>query len=171
MMSNWTTIQAEQLHSDTFTMIGKEWMLVTAQHDGVVNTMTASWGGLGILWNRKVAFVFIRPQRYTKTLIDSSDTLSLSFYDESMRKTLSYLGSVSGSHENKIDNAGLHISHKQGIPYFEEANTVLLCRKLYAQDMTEESFTDTSLIAKNYSLKDFHTMYVVEIEEVLVKES
>ena len=72
-------IQTSQLHSDAFTMIGKEWMLVSAERDGVVNTMTASWGGMGILWNKKVAFVFLRPQRYTKEFIDQKDCFTLSF--------------------------------------------------------------------------------------------
>ena len=92
-------IQTSQLHSDAFTMIGKEWMLVSAERDGVVNTMTASWGGMGILWNKKVAFVFLRPQRYTKEFIDQKDCFTLSFYDEEYRKTLSYLGTVSGRDE------------------------------------------------------------------------
>jgi len=75
-------IEPEKLHGDVFTMIGKEWMLVTAEKDGRVNTMTASWGGMGILWNKKVAYIFIRPQRYTKEFIDGSERLTLSFYDE-----------------------------------------------------------------------------------------
>lgn len=169
-MSNWKHIEVQALHADPFTMIGSEWMLVSAKHGGVVNTMTASWGGVGILWNKKVAFVFIRPQRYTKEFIDESDTLSLSFYDEEYRKTLRYLGTVSGRDEDKIKQANLHINHTNDIPYFEEANTVLLCRKLYAQEMNEESFIDASLIDKNYATKDFHMMYVVEIEDIIVKD-
>ena len=85
-------IKPEDLHADAFTMIGKEWMLVTAEKDGKVNTMTASWGGVGILWNKHVAFVFLRPQRYSKEFGDANDHLTLSFYDESYRKQLSYLG-------------------------------------------------------------------------------
>ena len=72
--------------SDAFA-IRKEWMLVSAEGDGVVNTMTASWGGMGILWNKKVTFVFLRPQRYTKEFIDQKDCFTLSFYDEEYRKT------------------------------------------------------------------------------------
>lgn len=103
-------IQTSQLHSDAFTMIGKEWMLVSAERDGVVNTMTASWGGMGILWNKKVAFVFLRPQRYTKEFIDQKDCFTLSFYDEEYRKTLSYLGTVSGRDEQKIEKAtNIHV--------------------------------------------------------------
>lgn len=59
-----------------------EWMLVTAEKDGKVNTLTASWGGLGIMWNKEVAFVVIRPQRYTKEFIDGTGSFSLTFFDK-----------------------------------------------------------------------------------------
>lgn len=160
-------ILPEELHSDPFTMIGKEWMLVTAAKDGIVNTMTASWGGMGILWNKKVAFVFLRPQRYTKEFVDATQAFTLSFYDADYRKQLSYLGSISGRDEHKIETVGFHIAYEDGIPYFTEANTVLVCRALYAQEMQEACFLQPELIEKNYPLKDYHTMYVVEIEKVL----
>lgn len=169
-MSIFNISTPEALHSDPFTMIGKEWMLVTAEkEDGSVNTMTASWGGVGILWNKKVAFVFIRPQRYTKEFIDAQEHLTLSFYDETYRKELAYFGKISGREEDKISKAGFHTIQENGYAYFEEANTVLKCKKLYAQDLTEEGFFDMELIEKNYPLKDYHTMYVVEIEHVLTK--
>lgn len=164
-------IKPEELHSDPFTMIGTEWMLVSAKKEGVVNTMTASWGGMGILWNKKVAFVFLRPQRYTKEFIDATDQFSLSFYDANYRKQLSYLGTVSGRDENKIEKTGFHIVHEDEVPYFEEANTVLICRKLYAQEMQETCFLQEGLIDKNYPNKDYHTMYVVEIEKVITQET
>ena len=46
---------------NAFDLIGKGGMLVTAGNKEKLNTMTASWGGIGWLWNRPVAFVFIRP--------------------------------------------------------------------------------------------------------------
>ena len=42
---------------NAFDLIGKEWMLVTAGTEDKFNTMTASWGGVGILWNKPVAFL------------------------------------------------------------------------------------------------------------------
>lgn len=169
-MSKFTICTPESLHKDPFTMIGKEWMLVTARKkDGSVNTMTASWGGLGILWNKKVAFVFIRPQRYTKEFIDDQAYLTLSFYDENMREQLAYLGKASGRDENKIEKAHLHTIEENGYAYFEEANTVLKCKKLYEQPLDKDCFLDPALIEKNYPLNDYHTMYIVEIEHVLMK--
>ena len=163
------SIKPEELQKNPFSMIGKEWMLITAEKDGVVNTMTASWGGLGIMWNKPVAYIFIRPQRYTKEFVDSADTLSLSVLDETYRKELSYLGKVSGRDEDKIAKTGLTVAHAGATPYFEEANTVLLCRKLFAQQYDPAGFIDTSCDEKNYPQKDYHIMYIVEVENVLVK--
>jgi len=157
------------LQKNPFTMIGKEWMLVTAEKEGKVNTMTASWGGVGIMWGKPVAYIFIRPQRYTKEFIDAADTLSLSVLDEEYRKTLSYLGTVSGRNEDKIGKSGLTVAHEGETPYFAEANTVLVCRKLFAQPYDPAGFIDKSCDEKWYQEKDYHTMYIVEIEKVLVR--
>lgn len=162
-------IKPEELQKNPFTMIGKEWLLVTAEKEGKANTMTASWGGAGVMWGKNVAFIVIRPQRYTKEFIDNSGKFSLSVLDESFRKTYSYLGSVSGRDEDKITKSGLTVAHEGGTPYFEEANTVLVCRKLYAQEYQPECFIDTALDEKWYPGKDYHTMYIAEIEKILVR--
>lgn len=168
-MSQFISIAPESLDKSPFQLIGKDWMLVTAQANGKANTMTASWGGLGVMWGKNVAYVVIRPQRYTKTFVDASDTFSLSFYDESFRKELSYLGKVSGRDEDKITTAGLTLTLEGETPYFEEANLVLLCKKLYSQEFKPECFIDTDLDAKWYPNKDYHVLYVVEVEKVLIK--
>ena len=171
-MKEWKTITPEEITTNPFRLIGKEWMLVTAEMNGKANTMTASWGGVGVLWNKPVAFVFLRPQRYTREFVDSSDTLSLSFYGESeeAHKTLTYLGRVSGRDEDEIAKSGLTLTHEDGVPFFEEARMVLLGRKLYCQQMNPESFLIPGLAEKNYPQKDYHFVYVVEIEKVLMEQ-
>ena len=72
------SIKPEELQKNVFSMIGKEWLLVTAEKEGQVNTMTASWGGLGVMWGKNVAFIVLRPQRYTKEFVDAGETFSLS---------------------------------------------------------------------------------------------
>ncbi|BCJ94590.1 flavin reductase [Anaerocolumna cellulosilytica] len=169
-MSQWREISVMQLQGNPFEMISHEWMLITAEKDNKANTMTASWGGLGFMWNKNVAYITIRPQRFTKEFIDNSETFSLTFFDESYRKVLGYLGSVSGRDENKITEAGLTLVHDAATPYFEEAKTVLICRKLFAQPYTEAAFLDTSILDINYPKKDLHTLYIGEITKVLIKE-
>lgn len=165
------SIKPEELQKNAFSMIGKEWLLVTARKEDKVNTMTASWGGLGVMWGKNVAFIVLRPQRYTKEFVDAGSTFSLSVLDEKYRKTLSYLGTVSGRDEDKVAKSGLTVKDEEDTPYFEEANTVLICRKLYAQPYDPACFIDKACDEKWYPDKDYHTLYIAEIEKVLVQQN
>ncbi|MFT8315403.1 MAG: flavin reductase family protein [Clostridium sp.] len=169
-MSNFTEIKPEELNKNLFQIVGTDWMLVTAEKDNKVNTMTASWGGFGVMWGKNVAHIVIRPQRYTKEFIDNSSSFSLSVLDKSFKKQLGYLGTVSGRDEDKISKANLTIEHSDDTPYFEEANLVFICKKLYAQEFKPEFFIESELDTKWYPDKDYHTLYIAEIEKVLIKE-
>lgn len=166
-MSAYKEILPEQILKNTFQMINHDWMLVTAEKDGVANTMTASWGGLGIMWNKPVAFVAIRPERFTKEFVDDSTHFSLTFFPEKYRKELTYLGTVSGRDEKKIEKSGLTLAYEKGIPYFEDATTILICKKLFMQPYTKEAFLDAELFDNNYSNGGLHSLYIAEIEKVL----
>lgn len=160
--------KTDMIKEDVFSLIGDRWMLVAAtDKNGKTNAMTASWGGMGVLWGKKVVFVFIRPQRYTKKFIDDADVFSLSFFDESYKKMLGYMGKVSGRDEDKIAKSGLTLTDRDGAPVFKEAAMTLICRKLYRQTMKEENFIDKSNIEKWYPQKDYHDVYVAEIAETL----
>lgn len=167
-------VNYKDLNINPFNLIGGEWMLVTAgnEQDGC-NTMTASWGGLGCLWghNDPVATIYIRPSRYTKTFIDKEDRFTLCVMDKSFKKQMAYLGSVSGRDEDKIANAGLTPVYTDNTTYFAEAKLVLICKKLYAQELTESGFFYTETIEQSYPLRDYHTMYIGKIEKVLVRDN
>ena len=153
-----------------FDRIGKEWMLITAADgEGKANTMTASWGGVGILWNLPVATCFIRPQRYTCPLAEQNDSLTLAFLGEEHRAALTYCGRHSGREGDKFSASGLHCAWEDGIPYPAEAHTVLICRKLYVGDLEKQGFVDTSLLA-HYPTHDFHRVFICEIQEVLCRK-
>jgi flavin reductase (DIM6/NTAB) family NADH-FMN oxidoreductase RutF len=145
----------------------KKGAFLTVKSGDKVNTMTASWGGLGVMWYRNVAYVVIRPQRYTKEFIDAQDNFSITSFDDSFKKQLGYLGSVSGRNEDKITKSGLTLKYIDGIPYFEEANLVITCKKLFSQPFLPENFHDKSLIQECYPNKDYHTLYIGEITKVL----
>lgn len=168
-MAQFHEIKPSELNDNTFNLIGKDWMLVTAANDNKVNTMTASWGGLGVMWGKNVAYTVIRPQRYTKEFIDTNTHFTLSFYDKVYKDKLSYLGTVSGRDEDKITKSGLTLLNDCDAPYFEEAKLVLICKKLFVQPLEETSFLDSSLIDRWYPNKDFHSLYIAEIEKVLIK--
>ena len=166
MNNQFTPTSPESLDENTFTLIGKEWMLITAGTIDHWNTMTASWGGLGVLWGKNVSFCFVRNTRYTFEFMNESPTFSLTFFDEKHRSALDYCGSNSGRDVDKAKETGLTPVEIDGSVAFTEARLVLVCRKLYEQDMDPASFVDPS-IADHYVQKDYHRIYVGEIENCL----
>ena len=130
-------LEVKDLKENFFEAIGKEWMLVTAGTKEKFNTMTASWGGIGWLWNKPVAFVFVRPERYTYEFIEKSDYLTLSFLGEANKKIHAVCGSKSGRDTDKVKATGLKpVFTEQGNVLFEQARLSLEGRKLItiAQD-------------------------------------
>ena len=171
--SAFKSVIPSSLPDNFFSRIGEDWMLITAADSkGEVNTMTASWGCAGMLWNKPVAICFIRPQRYTYGIVEDTDTLTLSFFPKGeYREALRYCGTKSGRDGDKFAATGLTVQRtNDGTPYLKEANLVLVCRKLYADDLKENCFVDPALL-KNYPTKDYHRFYICEITEVLVREN
>ena len=157
------------LEMNPFTKFGKEWALVTAGSKSKCNTMTISWGGVGVLWNKNVVYVFVRDSRYTKEFMDKGEFFSISFFKEDYRAALSYCGAHSGRDEDKFEKAGLTPAFRHSIPYPDEANFVMLCRKMAAVPMPEEVLNDKSIIDNFYKDGDMHTMYVGEIIEAMAR--
>lgn len=160
-------VELSELKINPFTAIGEDWMLVTAGDESKVNTMTASWGGLGVLWGQDVAFVFIRPQRYTKEFVDAQGCFSLTFFD-GYKKEMGLLGSVSGRDRDKIAETGLTVTMLDGVPTFAEARQVLLLETLYTDEIKPELFKNSGLDEKWYPNRDYHTVYVAKVRAAYV---
>ena len=163
-------INIADLSFNPFSKIGSQWMLITAGDESGFNTMTASWGGMGVLWGKNVVTTYIRPQRYTKKFVDANDTFTVSFYGPEYKKALDICGSRSGRDCDKVKEAGLTPYFTDGTCAFEEAEMILVCRKLYEDTMPPENFIAKENDAKWYPNKDYHTMYISGIEKVLIRE-
>ena len=124
--------------------------------------MTASWGGIGELWNKDVCFIFIRPQRYTYEFVEKNDLFTVSFYGKEYKKALSFCGTKSGRDYDKAKETGLTPLFIDGTVSFEEAKLTLVCRKIAFQDMKPDGFVDKT-IDNNYKDGDYHRIYVGEI--------
>lgn len=158
-------IPVSELSMNPMTLIGREWMLITAGNAESYNTMTASWGHLGAIWGNSMptSVVYIRPQRYTKQFVDREDYYTLSFFPEDCRKALGYLGSHSGRDEDKVAAVGFTpVAVEHGVT-FAEAKLTLVCRKVYRAPIVEEGFLDRQIVETAYPTRDFHDMYVSEI--------
>ena len=159
-------IEISKIVCNPFTLIGKEWCLIGAQNNNKFNAMTASWGSVGVLWNKNIATIYVRPQRYTREFIDSSDTFTISFFDERFRNQLNVYGTTSGRDVNKEDETGLTLIHDNDTTYFKEANLVLVCKKLYRGAIKEDEFLIADIAKTNYPQEDYHIIYIGEIVKV-----
>ena len=164
------TIDPAALSLNPFTLIGKDWALLTAGDETGFNPMTVSWGNMGVMWNKNIVTVYVRPQRYTKEFIDKEELFSVSFLKDGHRDALKLCGSVSGRDHDKIKEAGLTPVFIDGVPAFEEADTILICRKMYRTSMNPADFIDKDADSKFYPEKDYHDMYIAEIVKAVVAE-
>ena len=159
-----------ELEGNIMRSLGTDWMLITAGNKEKYNTMTASWGGMGILWNKSVVFIFVRPQRYTYEFLEANDYFSISFYDNSRwARALKFCGTNSGRDVNKAKVTGLIPAFDEKAPYFIQSKMVIICKKLYAQPLCEEGVLGGDSVLKHYNGDEYHKMYISEILEVLTK--
>jgi len=176
---NWVEKNIREFRGSPVQRIGDDWMLVTAANiaegPGCWNTMTASWGGLGVVWNKDAAFALVRPSRHTRGFVDANPLFTLSFFDEERRGILAICGEKSGKDCDKAAEADLTPivfdgsmagGKIAGAVSFREASDIVVCRKLYTHDLDPARFLSPE-IAKNYPQGDYHRLYVAEVLALL----
>ena len=88
-------VKPEKLNVNIFNMI-KNWMVLTAGDPDDCNSMIVSWGGMGIMWGRPAATVYVRNSRYTLDFMNKDEYFTLSILPETYKSEMGYLGSHSG---------------------------------------------------------------------------
>lgn len=158
------TVQPEI--KDPFFLVGKEKLLLSAGNEENYNTMTASWGTMGILWNKKVFSVVIRPQRFTYEFFEREPYFTVSVLKPGHDDVYRICGTKSGRDCDKISLAGLTPYFEDDAVTFNEARLAVVCKKIYVQDIAPDGFVDPEL-ASHYPLKDYHRLYCGEIVDIL----
>ena len=163
-------INIEKFDKNVFTEIDKKWGIITAGDKFVgFNGMTVSWGGFGIMWNKPVAFIFVRKSRYTHEFLDKSDSITIAFLSDEFKNAKALFGSKSGRDLNKYEASGLHPVFEPDFNgyYPKEADYVFKMKVLYDTDL--ENMPE-DIQNKFYPTNDLHTMYICEIKQYLIKE-
>lgn len=151
---------------DCFKIFEQTWALLTAGTVGHYNTMTIGWGGLGTLWRKPVATVYVKPVRYTHEFMEENDFFTVSFYPETYRRALGILGTLSGRDGDKVAQAGLTPRILTNAVTFCEAKATLLCKKIYRQNLDVAAMPE-DVVATFYKTEAAHTMYIGEVVEIL----
>ena len=159
-------IEISKLQIQPHHLFHHQWALLTcgdyAKKD--FNTMTIGWGALGTMWSRPFAFVAVRHSRYTYQFMQKYDTFTLTAFPGEYHQALSLLGNKSGRDGDKIAESGLtpEAAHEVAAPAFKEAEIVIECQKMYADDLNPAHFLDDG-IYRHYPKRDFHCIYYGEI--------
>ena len=80
-------IDIREVKENLVHLLADEWALVTAGRGDALGTMTVSWGGIGELWGKDMATIYIRPQRYTKKFLDENNYFYPKFFTRSSTRT------------------------------------------------------------------------------------
>ncbi len=157
-----------ELNAEVFSQFDRKWALVCAGTLEHHNAMTISWGGLGTLWSRPVATVYVKPVRHTYGFMEESDWFTVSFYGEEYRRALEVMGTTSGRDTDKDGAAGLTpVAAGEGVTY-AQAEVTLLCRKIYRQDL-DTAHMPPEVVDTYYRTEAAHRMYVGEVVDVIRK--
>ena len=162
-------ININEFNYNAFNKFGKDWALIVLKDDKEDNAMTISWGQLGILWSRPTISVYVRNTRYTKHMLDNSDTFSVCFFNEKYRNELSICGTKSRKELDKITACNFTRSYENDTLYLKEANIVFILKKIYQVDLPIIDSTHPS-IKKHYNEGEYHTQYIGEVVKILINE-
>lgn len=148
--------------TDIFSTYDKQWALLTAGSMDKFNTMTISWGGLGTIWGKPVATVYVRTSRYTYKFMENSDYFTVSFYPDSYKKALGVLGSKSGRDIDKMHFEGLTAVEAGESVSFKEASVTLVCKKLFKQQLDPKNMPQ-EIADQFYKTDAPHDMFIGEV--------
>ena len=165
-MKGFTKITPYEISDNMFTMINKDWLLTASGTPCDHNMLTCSWGGMGVIWQRPVCTVVVRPQRHTYQFLEKNNYFTVSVFSEKYRSALNFCGTKSGRDFDKAKESGLTPAAVGESVAFEQARLVLLCKKTYVSDLKKENFLDAKIPGDDYPEGDFHRVYVGEIVEV-----
>ncbi len=144
-------------------------MLITAGNLESHNTMTATWGGLGVLWDNPVVTLYVRPQRYTREFLDREKFFTTSFFSDKYQDVLKFCGTNSGRNVNKDEKTGLTPKVFGESVAYEEAELVVVCEKQYRDMMEPENILHKRIIKTYYDEQDFHYIYIGKIVHTFLK--
>jgi len=170
-LAKYKKISPLELNGNIIKMVNKQWMLVTAGKADKFNSMTAGWGGIGVMWSKPVAFILVRNTRYTYEFLEREPNFTLTFFPEKCRQQLVMFGTKSGRNVDKVKESGFKpFDTGMGMAY-EEANIIIACKKIYAAPVTaENAINPDTATAKFLSGKDYHKLYFGEIVGVWIKQ-
>ena len=171
--ASYVSISPEDLDENIFRLVGKDFTVITAGEDP--NSMVASWGGVGIMFNKPVTWCFLRANRYTLEKIRETGTYTMCYFPDQYKGDIMQFGTRSGRNTDKMDQTKLTpFLTPDGYPAYKEARIIIECKLIAASTVSKDEFyTDEAktFLQEGYDeAKDWHKLVYGEITNILVKQ-
>ena len=162
-------INARNFDENINRLLIDENAIFTAGVKDAFNSMTVSWGGIGIMWGKPIFTVMVRQSRHTYNFSEKYDEMTLSFFSSDRKDAVAFFGQNSGKDVDKAKETGLTpIFYPEGVSY-AEADIIIVGKKVYSQLFDADGINDEK-INTLYSTKDYHKFYYYEIVKILVRD-
>ncbi|MCQ2976117.1 MAG: flavin reductase [Bacteroidales bacterium] len=172
LKTQWTKVKIEDVKFNPFTILDKDWMLLSTENREDNNAMTIAWGEFGMLWSKPVVTVYVSSSRYSWDMLNKNQYFTVTAFPEDAREALQYMGSTSKRDvSDKASACGLHTEFTpDGHPIFSEANLAIECKKIYQKELDSASIPQ-EVFERFYQggKNGIHSMYIGEIENIYTK--
>jgi len=170
-------IEAKDIPEDVFTLIGKDFAVLTAGKPSHYNSMVAGWGGWGILFSKPTTFLMLRSNRYTLELMRKGQSYTMAFFDNEYRDDIMEFGKQSGrDSDEKMRNTRLTaVETPTGNMAFKEAILIIECKLVQVTTVSPDDFyTEESrkfVVDAQAETKDYHKSVFGEMTNVWVRKN
>ena len=141
----------------------KKGAFLTVKSGDDVNTMTIGWATFGVVWQKPIMMIAVRPTRHTFTIIDKIDNFAVSVPFSDMSKEIDFCGTKSGRDCDKFRECGLETvtARKVTSPVIKLSGLHFECRIVFRTVMDPANLVQD--YEHLYPNKDYHTLYFGEI--------
>ena len=167
------TVTPEDFDENIFNLVGKDWTVITAGDQP--NSMVASWGGVGIMFNKPVTWNFLRANRYTLEKIRETGTYTMCYFPDQYKGDIMQFGMKSGRNTDKMAQTKLTpMVTPDGYPAYAEAKIIIECKLIAASTVSKDEFyteeAKTFLQEGFDDAKDWHKLVYGEITKIYIRK-
>lgn len=167
-MNNFKEIDLNEIkdYRDPFNLFSQTALAVSKGKERT-NTLTIGWGALGTLFSKPCCTIYIHKKRYSKVIFDESDYFSVCFFKKDYQEEIdNYYGKLSGRDIDKIKEGKLTVDYIDDVPYFKEAEYVIICKMMAKSDFDVNKIYEER-IKKWYMAEGVHTIYHGQVLKIL----
>lgn len=170
-------VEPTELTDNVFKLVGQDYTVITAGTDSAFNSMTASWGGWGQLFEVPVTWCFLNASRYTLEFIKKEQTYTMAYFPEQFKEQVIAFGSKSGRNSDKMKETTLtHVKTPSDNITYKEAKLVIECKLVEITETNPKDFYSdkgkdfVEKGMKDGNGKEYHKLVFGDITNVWVRK-